>query len=304
MKKFAVLFLILCLALSVYSCSTDGDDLSAESSVVSDAESSDNSEASDAPHDGEKLLLYSKKHLSSDGSVFETVTYSYDTSGVLKEKNTELYNGRKISEKYTYDPEGRLVSVVKEEDNDRSESKWTYDENGLLLEYSGVGEWEKYTYDSQGRIATRIVPDVMIFGKENTHVYRYDDEGNYTITGGEEDYIVVQYYTKDDVQYKMTVNDKITEEGKFDGNGNMISYTYYSDDGTVSGVNGYIYDKDNHLIRSIRFDDGIDSNDDYFSVWTYEYDELGNLVKETHTASDGTNTVIEKTYKYFLVDDK
>ncbi len=315
MKKISTLFLVLVIMLSLYSCSTEVDSSSvdssaSESSVVSDTESSVTTESSDVSHEGEKLLLHTEKR-SSNGSHYETVTYSYDNFGILTEKITEQYTGRIITEKYTYDTEGRPISVVKEEENNRNESTWTYDENGLLLEYdNGDGSWEKYTYDAQGRVATCTKPDTMNYGEENTENYNYDEDGSYTITGGKEDYIVVTYYTKDDVKYKMTVNGDVTEEGKLDENGNLISYTCYSDGGIL--YCGYVYDENNRLIKGIQISTRADSQIDYFSEEIYEYDEFGNLVKHSHTlsqmVSDGTdnitNNTFEMTYKYFSVEDK
>ncbi len=312
MKKFSLAILVLSLALSFCACTNEKDDSLPESSVSesSVSDSSVVSESAEPSHEGEKLLLHSEKHWSN-GSLSETVTYSYDNFGVLTEKITEQYTGRIITEKYTYDSEGRLISIVKSEGDNKNETTWTYNENGLLTKYDdGAGSWEKYTYDAQGRIATCTKPDTVNYGEENTELYYYDEDGNYTITGGKEDYVVVFYYTKDDVKYKMTVNGDVTEEGKLDENGNLISYTYYSDDGML--YCGYVYDENNCLIKGIQISTRADSQIDHFSEEIHEYDEFGNLVKRSHTlsqmVSDGTdnitNNTFEMTYKFFPVEDK
>ncbi len=297
MKKFSVVLLALSLALSLCACADEKDVSSPDSSVTdSSAVRESSSESSEPSHEGEKLLLYTEKD-SFGAFGYAIKTHSYDTYGVLTETSIEAADGTKLTEKYTYDSEGRMISDIKydEKGDIFEESKWVYDENGLLTEHTDgyLRTNYKYTYDSQNRIATHVEND------KDTYVYTYDENGDYFVRINGYDGTV--YYKKDGTMYKMTDDyGDLRTDSVFDEKGNKISTTEYGSNKEIRLYTTYEYDENGHMVKQTGHSDGKVSN-----TFVREYDEFGNLLKIIYVDPLGKEEVRkERTYKYFPVEDK
>lgn len=277
-------FTILVLALLMMLCSCNG-----EVETVSKDPVSDTSDVTQTP---QKLLLYQEKIFD-----METETYYYDSYGVLTESKIESADGQVLTCKYAYDASGNKISETTYEENGevREESKWTYNEKGLLVEFvdGRMMQTTKYTYDDQNRISTHIENDKYLY------YYTYDEDGNYTVQP--DGYMAMLYYTKDGELYKIYDNNgDLATDSEFDENGNMVTQTNYADGEKPYFVSNYEYNDNNQVIKQTYY-----NNDKLSGTTVYEYDEFGNLLKIKSIDPLGKETVSrEYVYKYFPVEEK
>lgn len=200
---------------------------------------------------------------------------------------------------YTYDAQGRLI----EESGTNSLTgdyvyKYQYDENGTLVYESfdteakvkEGAEHYVYTYDSQGRLLTSRTESY--YNGMTFEEYTYDAEGNIsTYLTGDDQYQVFYKYTYD-AEGKMLVEDL--------DNGRKVYNYEYNDAGQLvheyeapltelSYQCFYTYDAKGNLL-SERF------GDDYYgySTTTYTYDEHDNLL----TVSYDDELAASYTYEY------
>lgn len=297
MKKSFVVLLAFSLALSLFACADEKEVSSSDSSVNDSSAASESfSESSEPSHEGEKLLLHTEKD-SFGAFGYEIKTHSYDTYGVLTETSIESADGINITKKYTYDSEGRKISDIKYDEKGAvlEESKWVYDENGLLTEHIDgyLMTTYKYTYDSENRIATRVEND------KDTYVYTYDDNGDYAVRINGYDGTI--FYKKDGTMYKMTDDyGNLRTDSEFDEKGNKISTTEYGSNKEIRLHTTYEYDEKGRMVKQVSY-----SGDRISNTFIYEYDESGNLLKVVFSDPLGKEEVRkERTYKYFPVEDK
>ena len=196
-------------------------------------------------------------------------TFELDLLGQLK-KATD-HKGS-VTE-YTYDEVGNQTSVKYP---DGGVVQNTYDEVYNLTKVKDPDQGVyTYIYDAANRAVEQIYPNGWI--EENT----YDPEGNLLKVMDTDPFPVV----------KKTVK---KFEYKYDAEGNLIwEYKRDSDgiDGLVSCTD-YTYDALNQLTGSARATQGYPHSD---QKRAYEYDSLGNLVRETRP-ENGQKTTL--TYQY------
>lgn len=198
---------------------------------------------------------------------------------------------------YTYDAQGRLI----EESGTNSLTgdyvyKYQYDENGTLVYESfdtdakvmEGAEHYVYTYDSQGRLLTSRTESY--YNGMTFEEYTYDADGNIsTYLTGDDQYQVFYKYTYD-AEGKMLVEDL--------DNGRKVYNYEYNDAGQLvheyeapltelSYQCFYTYDAKGNLL-SERY------GDDYYGYNTiaYTYDEHDNLLTQTY------NDVLDVSYTY------
>ena len=198
-----------------------------------------------------------------------TNTFELDLLGQLR-KATD-HKGY-ITE-YTYDEVGNQTTVKYP---DGGEVKNFYDEVYNLTKVQDPDEGVyTYIYDDANRAIELIYPNGWI--EENT----YDAEGNLIKVMDTDPFPVVKKTVK---KY----------EYKYDAQGNLI-WEYKRDTDAIAGLvscTDYNYDELNRLTGSKRVTEGYPNSNQEI---TYQYDSLGNLVRETRP-ENGQPTIL--TYQY------
>lgn len=159
-------------------------------------------------------------------------------------------------EKYTYDDAGRIASIKSGSSRYSSETKYAYDEKGLLK--STNGKDIKAKYDEQGRVIS----------DSDGNQYSYDDSGHVV---------------------------KIS----FDSSSMADNTFAYSDSGLLTQANlatGYFKEGDVYAC-TFDYDDAgrctqmvVSDPDTGQSVFTFAYDDKGNIVSAEKTVSWNSNT--------------
>jgi hypothetical protein len=189
------------------------------------------------------------------------------------------------NEKVTSNSSESLSEEVKEEVVEIQEepiiAKETYyDREGAIKEI--------IHYNEHGDIIKTEKPS----GSAYTYEYEYDDYGK-KISGIE--------YNDNELDHRMKY--------EYDNQGNMIKYTLYSHNGSISYIKEYEYDEQNNLIKFVYCDeDGTieqkeeyqydnkgnqieqkiyENKDEISDVKKYEYDERGNVIKYIDCSADG-----------------
>ena len=140
--------------------------------------------------------------------------------------------------------------------------KWTYDENGNLLEkntyWSGdLYSKTKYTYDENGNLSEENLYGTS--GNVWKTKYTYDEKGNKIETkeygyDGDLDWI-----------YKYT----------YDENGNLLEQNKCGPKGSVESNTKYTYDEKGNLLEKNEYN----FRGSLKRVWKYTYDEKGNRIE-------------------------
>ena len=216
-------------------------------------------------------------------------TIEYYDNGRLKQITYD--NGSWI--KYTYDDDNMLYTTLTSSDE---ATKTVYNDAFLPVEYTDeYGTKTEYTYDDYYRIKTEKIGDEIT-------TYNYDSKGNILsyITGDAENDTYYTYDSKGNV---------IREQ-----NGKSYSYYTYNENNDVlvsaalkeeySGDIPDVYDSSLNCFdtTSYTYDSKgrvTKEENSSGSVYQYEYDESGNVLKETITAveEDKTETTVT-SYTY------
>ncbi len=256
--------------------------------------------------------------------------YSYDSNGKIidSEAQCTIFAVRKdidnkimfteVSEGTTYlykfDDMGNIILESKYDNGNLiSENSYKYDDNDILIEYgfndfnSPYMSWNAVlNYDEYGSIEKQTVyNDNGEIINKSQHKNEYDDEGKLikeTYDGIEITYTYEYWDENDeDISYKIPEkpelifkkdgysskeriikNGVVAKETEYDSSYNMIYYELYE------------YDSKNHMTKMTRLLPG-DLIDTFYE---YEYDLLGNRIKETCYDSTG-----EKEYYVFFEYD-
>ena len=224
----------------------------------------------------------------SDNSSSGGFAYEYDECGNLIQKVEDFYDEyeRKIY-RYTYDEAGKLIrTLTHRTDGSKSTEEYVYDEKGNLIEYTSVSGGaivytEEHVYDERGNEIRYIE---LTDGKVMYFVdYTYDEDGNLVKmvvpqSGGNSTY--VYEYTYDDNGNKIKAVNK------------TVDPFYGTSENTVTD---YTYDESGRLIKTI-----INYASGGKHVTVNQYDDNGNISKQTVTSSFGTSST-ECTYKLIYI---
>ena len=216
---------------------------------------------------------------SVTSAIGATESYTYNAQGLLAEK--ENAKGQKTT--YTYDALGRISSRTDEIGTIR----YTYDPNGNILTVSEEQGLKKQTitrtYDAMNRVTS--VTDY----NGNTVKYGYDELGNrisITYPGGE-----IVRYTYDACGNMLTATDAAgkTTRYTYDKNGRIIRQT--RPDGSAETRT---YDAAGQLTE--QKDVAVDGS--IIHHIKYTYDEVGNIVEKSGTTNGDSNRHTSVTMTY------
>jgi len=202
------------------------------------------------------------------------IYYSYDSMGNLISER-EMINGLAYVTIYKYDEDNNLVHFKSPEE----EWAYEYDNNGNVIKENVNGQITTYDYDENGRVTC------VNCGDDSTGIpetYDYDENGN-----------VIGYSMG-----SLTINQEFDEQGrlaKISSEGTEAVYNYDEYGALTSIIGDYFGEETN--FDDCGYDDGFERNDncDVISdgVYTYNYDEDGNMI--TQTSIETGETV---TYQY------
>lgn len=283
MKKLLVTaFIAVCILFS--SCSYFEIDL--PSYDVSDTASGESREPVI-----KTVYLLKRETTYSQYMVVESYTeYEYDEQHREIKRTVYDRTGKRTSAVWTeYDINGRVTSVTYYDADGLTDYvvDSRYNEDGVLV--------SEYTYNPDGAIT-------------NLLLYTYDELGRKTDTvysnaSGAVLYSVVNTYNSDGTYVSnLDVVSGIKRRAECDANGNILIQTDYDSDGNLNYKTTYVYDesKTNRVSAVTEYADGSWTDFEYFynedgaidyieyrsmselvsSIYTYEYDEHGNLVYE------------------------
>ena len=183
-----------------------------------------------------------------------------------------------------------------------------YDQNGLNTRVTSLDgkQWEKHYFDARGNYIKRENAEGTfdVGGEEQKSEVTTEKDAKGRVIKETRKYEdgsvdVVKYeYDGDSSRVLVTRdgNDKLLSRSTYNENGLLTKREYFSpeDSTNPSTVSTYEYDKNDYMIHShfVSYYDETPSWDDT----KYEYDEVGHILKEVYTTSDGVND--ETTYKY------
>ena len=190
----------------------------------------------------------------------EILTY-LQSSTDLSQVSTTVYNqyGNPLFDVSYYPVSGYIYAYYFE-----------YDENqNLISKTSKSDDWEYetlYKYDAYNRPIWRSSPDGIA-------KIEYDDKGN-----------VIKRVASYGAMY----------EYEYDSNNNLLKSTYTDERGNLVSTETFAYDAKGQLIRKTYEDN--DFEYPLSIVYTYTYDENGNLLVDDRVTSSGYHTRDEYTY--------
>ncbi|MCC1495020.1 RHS repeat-associated core domain-containing protein, partial [Cognatishimia sp. F0-27] len=224
------------------------------------------------------------------------LSFDYDAQGAL----TGYTNRREQTVEYRYDAEGALVS---ESDGSSGAVTYAYDARGRLIEATNSDGTTTLSYDEAGRITAVSYPNGSGLS------YTYTDAGQRaSMTDA----------TGQTLNYGYDVLGRLTELS--DATGTLVRYTYDGDNNLTreDNANGtatlFSYDSSGRVIR-IENRDAADAVTSFYAytydvagqrigvetaqgVWTYSYDEIGQLTAAQFVSTDPEVPSTAITYEY------
>ena len=213
-----------------------------------------------------------------DSGVFTSV-YTRNEDGTAKKLN--IFNNAKTliqTRIYSYNAEGK-----------RSKESYDYKNNSSNKDATYV-----YEYDENGNKISRMWYQNLTGSGTPYHkeYYEYDEQGNLTR----------QHYKYNWYFYSSSSSGEYLYQNEYDENGRIIRHISTKDNAYSYE---YEYDADGNMTVKRQID-----NDKYGGYakgtlnteYLYEYDEFGNLIRQTNNyASSGNTRVITHTYGYVLI---
>ena len=186
-----------------------------------------------------------------------TTKYEYDANGLL----TKETNGRGQERSYSYNKNGQLKTIK----DDVGTITYTYDDNGNPTSIDENGKKITMVYDEMNRLVSYT--DTM----GNTIGYAYDSVGNLkTLTYPDGKTVEYSYNLANQLTKVKDWNNHITTY-EYDTHGRMVKQTYPN-----GAVLTRTYDNGGRLTSQKEFL----SQYDRISEYAYEYDKVGNILKE------------------------
>ncbi|MDQ7787816.1 MAG: MopE-related protein [Thermodesulfovibrionales bacterium] len=198
-----------------------------------------------------------------------STTYSYDSAG--RKVRVALPNGTYTT--YTYDSSGRLINLTHNTSTNSviNSFNYTHDNVGNRLTKTEIDTKYAYGYDKIYRLLQSIPTKLPRYDQEQENkaeIFNYDPVGN-RLTGPEP----IDYY---EYNKGNQLIDERKEQYEYDHNGNLISKTETSGEGTVN-IWAYQYDYENRLVRVIK------EEPDETKTVTFKYDPFGRRIEKKVT---------------------
>ena len=292
------ILLVIFLILGLFGCSTESPapvepvEVEEEPEIIIDNPEEEHSENTKNETEQDKQTQWSlscETHYLSSGQASGSLFYEYDEYG-RKVKFTNTFSG--YTEEIEYDEMGRdwqHYSYLSGSLFERDENE--YDENSILIrttqyaDYAGYPYTIEYKYDEEGNLIQETTISSYSEQIESTE-YKYDDSGrkieqahttqlqieNTTIKYNEDgsylETLAKQGISSDRIEYIDTL---------YDEHDNALRVKSHYDNGHISSDVQYNYEfnEQNQLVKMVS------EYSDYKTETTYEYDEYGNLIKET-----------------------
>ncbi len=238
-------------------------------------------------YDSSGVILSSISY-RTDGTLRKTVSYQYENSNLIAESSTDDNGQYNYLIEYDYDTDNRLISKKYSDTFGYSLSKvysvkYTYDNNGNRIES---------TYDSSDNLKS-----ISIYDNNNNllksesyshdkllseHIYEYDDYGNIILD-----------------KTSFTV---YTYNYEYDHVGNIIAMQEYINEGDTTSIYQeykHEYDTNGKEVKYSFNDNSIPSNIFYSGYILYEYNSIGDLIRETlYSSNDAVQEWTEYEYIY------
>ena len=255
-------------------------------------------------------------NLTATGTTAEGITtrYEYDANNNKTKETLFLTEGLTKEIKYSYDLLDNLIESREDIGNGTVLiTTYEYDANEQLIEMQvGSGAVTQYDYNEFGKLEEeKVIMDANDSGKNIVTTYQYDSNNNlisktdalgnvtsyeYDLydrliqeTNADGDYTTLSYNADNTISTTSSYASGSTILARtdylYDGRGNVVKETRYSDPATPSGAleKIFIYDGNTKLIESI---------DELGNSTLYSYDALGRLSSTT----DALGNVTSKTY--------
>jgi RHS repeat-associated protein len=206
------------------------------------------------------------------------VGYSYDSAGRITSKT--YADGTRVD--FTYDPRGNLLTAT--DTSGTTVHEYWPDDRLRRITYPG-GHVLEFTYDAAGRRASSL--DQLGHRLD----YHYDDVGRLTSLTDERSSEIVHYrYDVAGRLTRKTLGNGVYTTYQYDAAGQILYLINYKPDGLVLSHFDYNYDSRGRRV-SMNTNDG---------RWTYEYDDIGQLI---HAVLDSTNPEISDQDLAYVYDE-
>lgn len=237
-------------------------------------------------HDAQDNLLTVKYTDEQSPNANYVSTYTYDANGNMVRESL-VYNDNSTAEyAYTYDANHQVVKLVQSYNGETLfTTTYTYDNRGNVLTQHDVAADKSYetlttnTYDSRNNLLSCVIKDV----------YRYD--GQESVSTTTETYT----YDRDDNILSMTYSDgsySTTNRFTYDDRGNVLKESY-SDNEQYSHDITTTYDRYDNITSIATSTSGAPAEK---TVWTYTYNDGGDILTETYTSDSGETDSYTYTY--------
>ncbi len=296
MKTFSSIISMILVIFLLYSCSATSDRPNGVSDEVSDSVSANSSESSfeqSTTQNETKTLLWKTVTKNSAGVTTNAIEYDYDSNGKL----SSMTNTNETVSSVTYYQYDELGYVCKEETKTKSGnfiSCLVYENNDTgkvlkmsALDQTGTVQTETINlYDDDGRIIQEQVDGQII--KD----YTYDSNGNYTVTFPGSD-----RYSKYDKNGNILESVDSFSSTTYSYSNNLLSEVLMTTDDVIYKT-AYEY-TDGCVTKQVNYE-----NNEISLVYTYEYDDNMNLIKDTVANALGiAQSINEYEYKDFEIQE-
>ncbi|MFH0728892.1 MAG: RHS repeat-associated core domain-containing protein [Pseudomonadota bacterium] len=204
------------------------------------------------------------------------ISYTHDTQGRITGKTYADAS----SVTYTYDNRGNLTAAV----NDAGTTAFTYNSNDYLtrIDYPGA-RYLIFTYDGAGR---RNSSQDQVGYRIN---YEYGDAGRLIRLADGSDQTIVEYdYDGLGRLAQKTMGNGVYSVYAYDGANRLSSLVNHKPDGTELSRFEYAYDRRGRRTAMTT----------HYGVWTYSYDDLGQLTGAILASTDPTIDDQDLSYEY------
>ena len=266
-----------------------------------------------------------QEHGTSHTGAQTYVDYTYNENGNLICKKITNANGSQYIEKSAYDQNDRLLRMtVTYADGKKTVTDYIYDTNGYLVRNlqtgPNAGDFAtiNYIYDHNGNliqkhsVCTYTTDNGSLQSAESIWECDYDAKDNPTMEAHTD--IRPEGDLKNIIEYTYDSNGNLTRKVTTDIFSHAVNSPLHQ-----STVRNYIYDENGFVIQMDLTD-----NQGIKSIFTFDYDKDGNMVKETagqrvdlctydesgnmtkllRTFEDGTSFSVESPHQWVYLPEK